>query len=65
MSVLRTYPSPLVGEGGAAKPRRVRGAKRSFARGEASLTLTQLRLSSFVAKAPYPSPIKGEGGAGL
>ena len=24
--------------------------------------LTQLRLSSFVAKAPYPSPRRGEGG---
>jgi hypothetical protein len=27
----------------------------------AALTLSQLRLGSFVAKAPYPSPLKGEG----
>jgi hypothetical protein len=28
---------------------------------QAPLTLSQLRLSSFVAKTSYPSPIKGEG----
>ena len=26
-----------------------------------AVTPTQLRLGSFVAKAPYPSPLKGEG----
>jgi hypothetical protein len=25
-----------------------------------AVTLTQLRLGSFVAKPPYPSPLKGE-----
>ena len=65
MSALLFSLSPLAGESDSAKLSGERGAKICFARGCASLILSQLRLSSFVAKASYPSPVKGEGLVGV
>jgi len=62
-----TLPSPLEGEGGPAKPGRMRGALAGHAMQRRGLSRPAHRISRLVEKAPLtpvPSPSRGEGCAG-